>query len=153
MLENKDLYFVAVKVFLQDPAGRLLITKDIFNDGWDLPGGRLRGVDFAAPLEKVVERKILEELGEAVNYELNEPVVFMRHEREELLLSGEKERRRIFAIGYRAKYLDGEIKLGPHHEKYQWVFLEDFIPEDYFNGGWLQGVKEFQEKFSQKNKG
>jgi len=42
--ENKDLYFVAVKIFLEDKDGRLLITKDRFGD-WDLPGGRLREKD------------------------------------------------------------------------------------------------------------
>ncbi len=147
MTHNKDLYFVAVKIFLQDDAGRLLITKDIFNSDWDIPGGRLREVDFETPFEAVVARKIQEELGENFKYELGEVALYMRHEREELLPSGEKDTRRIFAIGYKAKYLGGEIKLGKNHEKYQWVDLETFVPEDYFVGGWLKGVKEFQLKF------
>ena len=145
MIANKDLYFVAVKVFLQDADGNLLITKDRFGE-WDIPGGRLREIDFATPLEGIVERKIKEELGEAVRYALGDPVVFMRHERDELLPSGEREKRRIFAIGYRATYLGGEIVLGGNHETYKWVSLDTFIPEDYFTGGWLRGVKEFMEK-------
>lgn len=145
---NKDLYFVAVKVFLQDGAGRLLITKDIFGTDWDIIGGRLRENDFETPLEEVVKRKMAEELGEDVRYELGEQVLFMRHERDEILQSGEKEKRRIFAVGYKAKYLGGEIRLGKHHEKYEWVDLGTFIPEDYFTGGWLKGVKEFQAMFN-----
>ncbi len=47
---NKDVYFVAVKVFLQNEKGKLLITKDRFGD-WDIPGGRLRENDFDVPLQ------------------------------------------------------------------------------------------------------
>lgn len=143
---QKDVYFVAVKVFLQNEKGELLITKDRFGD-WDIPGGRLRENDFDVPLEKIVERKIKEELGDSVLYRLGTPVLFMRHERNEILPSGEREVRRIFAVGYRAEYKGGDIVLGKNHEIYQWVNLKTFVPEDYFTGGWLKGVKEFQEKF------
>jgi len=142
-----DSYFIVVKAFLVDAEGRLLITKDRFGY-WDIPGGRLREGDFNLPLEKVLDRKLKEELGDAVNYELGEPVVFMRHEREEILPDGSKDMRRIFAIGYQAQYLEGNIQLGASHKKFEWVPLDTFVPEDYFKGGWLKGVKEFQEKNS-----
>ncbi len=142
MEPNKDLYFVAVKVFLTDKEERLLITKDRFGD-WDLPGGRLRDNDFATPLAEVVKRKMTEELGAAVEYSLGEPLVFMRHEREEILADSSRATRRIFAIGYEAKYSGGEIVLGRNHEKYEWVSCADFKPDDYFKGGWLQGVREY----------
>ncbi len=143
---SKDVYFVAVKIFLQDAEGKLLITKDNFGD-WDIPGGRLRETDFSIPLELVVKRKMEEELGGNVMYELGVPSVFMRHERDEILPSGERAKRRIFALGYSATYLGGEIKLGKNHEKLEWVSLDTFVPEKYFTGGWLQGVKEFQEQW------
>jgi len=143
---NKDSYFIAVKIFLINNQNELLIIKDIYDDGWDIPGGRLRQEDFETPLTEVVERKMLEEVGDKVKYELGEPAVFIRHERLEV---GLNERRRIFAVGYQAKYLGGEIKLGQYIKDYRWVSLKDFVPEDYFVGGWLKGVKEFQEKFNQ----
>lgn len=146
MENNKDTYFVAVKVFLCDGAGKLFITKDRFGD-WDLPGGRLRPEDFATPLPEVVARKIKEELGDAVQYELGEPMVFMRHERDEVLSSGDRAQRRIFALGYQARYLGGELQLGKNHGQSEWVELKTWIPENYFSGGWLAGVKEFQAKF------
>src|SRR3989338_4042264 len=89
---QKDLYNVAVKVFLEDGKGNLLITKDRFGD-FDLPGGRLLPDEFSVPLEKVVERKMKEELGANVRYTLGEPVVFMRHERDEILADGTTEKR------------------------------------------------------------
>ena len=145
MENEKDTYFVAVKVFLEDEKGNFLITKDRFGD-WDIPGGRLRVKDFDAPLEEVAERKLMEELGEGVEYILGEPVVHMRHERNEILSSGDRAKRRIFAIGYRAKYLGGEIKIGDNHEKFEWVNIETFNPEEYFSGGWLKGVQEYISK-------
>lgn len=85
-----------------------------------------------------------EELGEELKYTLGEPVVYMRHERDEILSDGSREKRRIFAIGYRAKHISGEIKLGKNHEKYEWVSITDFKPESYFSGGWLKGIQEYQ---------
>ena len=140
---NKDLYFVAVKIFLLDNAGNLLISKDKFGD-WDIPGGRLREMDFDTPLPDVVARKMKEELGVEVQYQLAQPVVYMRHERDEHLPDGTRDKRRIFAIGYEANYLGGELELGKNHEKFEWVPLKTFKPEEYFTGGWLKGVKEFQ---------
>lgn len=151
-MENKDTYFVAVKVFLLDSRGNFLITKDVFGD-WDIPGGRLREQDFNVPLESIVERKIKEEIGVGVKYKLGGPVVFMRHERDEIISSEHREKRRIFAVGYTAEYEGGEIILGNNHKEYEWVSINNFKPETRFVGGWLQGVKDFQagfEGFKQK---
>lgn len=148
-MENKDLYFVAVKIFLLDKDNNLLITKDRFGD-WDIPGGRLKENDFNISLEMVLDRKIKEELGNNILYKIGDPVVFMRHERDEILYSGNREKRRIFAVGYEGKYSGGDLNLGKNHEKCEWVPLNNFVPENYFTGGWLQGIKDFQDK--QKNR-
>ncbi len=135
---SKDLYFVAVKLFLRDDK-RLLITHDIFGS-WDLPGGRIKKDEFDSPLESVIERKMGEELGKEVRYELGQPQVFFRVER---LEHNTQKMVRIFAIGYAATYLGGEIRLGDHHDRMEWVDVDSFKPEDYFTGGWLAGVQEY----------
>ena len=145
---EKDLYFVAVKIFLEDGKGNLFIFKDRFGD-WDLPGGRLTETYFATPLEEVVERKMREELGTKVKYTFGAPTVFMRHERDEILANGKREKRRIFVVGYKAQYLGGEIKLGKNHTESKWVPFKTFKPEEYFVGGWLKGVKEYQKTSQQ----
>ena len=138
MNEPKDLYFVAVKLLLRRN-NELLITHDIFGS-WDIPGGRIKPDEFEVPLEEVVARKMDEELGSKVNYELGKPVVFFRHERIE---KSTNEPVRIFALGYEAKYLDGEVQLGSNHDKYEWVDFASFKPEEYFTGGWLKGLQEY----------
>ena len=139
---QKDLYFVAVKLFLRD-GNKLLITHDIFGD-WDLPGGRIRKNEFNKPLETVIERKMQEELGSGVSYSIGEPKVFFRVERQEQDLEGQTVR--IFGVGYEAQYRGGEIELGSHHDKMEWVDVSSFDPEQYFTGGWLDGVKEYLAK-------
>lgn len=142
---DKDLYHVAVKLLLRD-GDKLLITHDIFK-AWDLPGGRIKKDEFDRPLEAVIARKMDEELGGEVRYELGKPTVFFRVERVE---HNTGETVRIFAIGYEAKYLDGDIKLGEHHDQMEWVDVHTFKPEDYFTGGWLTGVQEYLGKKSAK---
>ena len=144
-MEDKDTYFVAVKLFLEDD-GKLFIFKDKWGD-WDLPGGRIKKDEFNAPLEEVIARKVKEELGEGVIYTLGKPEVLMRHER---VQDGTGETARIFAVGYSAKYESGEVALGEHHTEVKWVDKKDFKPEDYFTGGWLKGVKEYLSKWSEQ---
>lgn len=139
---DKDLYFVAVKMLIRDE-DKLLITHDIFG-AWDLPGGRIKKDEFKSSLPSVIERKIREELGNDFRYSIAEPTVFFRVEREEHGLDNKKVR--IFAIGYEALYKGGEVQLGAHHDKYEWVDIKTLKPEDYFVDGWLEGVQEYIAK-------
>lgn len=139
---DKDLYFVAVKLLIRD-GRKLLITHDLFGS-WDLPGGRIKKDEFKASLTSVIKRKMQEELGNDFKYTFSEPVVFFRVEREEHNLDNQKVR--IFAIGYDASYQGGEIQLGDHHDRYEWVDVDNFKPEDYFVDGWLEGVKDYLAK-------
>jgi len=138
-IEQKETYFVAVKVFLERD-GKLFIFKDNFGD-WDLPGGRIKKDEFYAPLEDVVRRKMDEEIGRDVQYSLGVPAVFMRHERVEHAPGNPTVR--IFAIGYPATWKEGEPRLSARHTEMQWADLAAFKPEDYFTGGWLKGVQEY----------
>lgn len=137
--DQKDVYFVAVKIFLEKD-GEFLVMKDNFGD-WDLPGGRIKKDEFEAPLEKTIERKMLQECGTEVKYELGKPLLFLRHERIEQ--SPGNPTVRIFAVGYPAKWISGEIKLSPRHTEMLWADTKTFKPENYFTGGWLKGVQEY----------
>ena len=144
-IQQKETYFVAVKVFLEHN-GKLLILKDNFGD-WDLPGGRIKKDEFSAPLEDVVKRKLSEELGSDIGYIIDEkPEIFLRHERIEASPGNPKVR--IFALGYIGKFLTGTITLSPRHTEILWVDPKTFVPENYFKGGWLTGVKEYLKQRS-----
>ena len=136
--QEKDSYFVAVKVFLEKE-GKFLVMKDNFGD-WDLPGGRIKRDEFETPLENIVARKMNQEVGSNVNYKLGKPIVFMRHERIE---NSTNESVRIFAIGYQATWISGEVKTSERHTEVMWADQRTFKPEEYFKGGWLKGVQDY----------
>ena len=143
---ERYLYFVAVKLLVRDE-NKLLITHDIFGD-WDLPGGRIRKEEFDAPLEQVIDRKMTEEIGTDFKYEIGDPIVSFRVERLEQSINKEV---RIFAVGYTATYLGGEVQLGDHHDVYEWIDVDSFEPEKYFTGGWLAGVQDYLAKQRRKD--
>jgi len=136
--QQKDIYFVAVKVFLEKD-GKFLVMKDNFGD-WDLPGGRIMKDEFNTALEDIVARKMNQEVGQSIKYKLGKPIVFMRHERIE---NSSGEPVRIFAVGYQATWLGGEVETSERHVEVIWADPKTFIPEDYFKGGWLKGVQEY----------
>ena len=85
-----------------------------------------------------------EELGEKVRFSIGMPVVTFRVTREEHGQGGQLVN--IYAVGYEAQYEGGEIQLGKHHDKLEWVDVYTFEPGAYFTGGWLEGVKEYLNK-------
>lgn len=138
-IDQKDPYFVAVKVFLERD-GKFLVMKDNFGQ-WDLPGGRIKKDELLVPLEDIVKRKMSEEVGSGVVYTLGKPIVFMRHERVEHAPGNPTVR--IFALGYTASWQGGEVAPSERHTELLWADPATFKPEDYFTGGWLAGVKEY----------
>jgi ADP-ribose pyrophosphatase YjhB (NUDIX family) len=137
---EKDSYFVAVKIFLERD-GKFLVMKDNFGD-WDLPGGRIKKDEFETPLEDIIARKMNQETGSDIEYKLGKPIVFLRHERVE---NSTNETVRIFAIGYQATWISGEVKPSQRHTKIIWADQKTFQPEDYFKGGWLKGVQDYMQ--------
>lgn len=139
-IDQKDSYFVAVKIFLEKD-GTFLILKDKFGE-WDLPGGRIKKQEFEKPLNEIIYRKMIEEVEDLINYTVEgKPEVLMRHERVEMVPGNPTIH--IFGLGYRAHLVSGDINLSEAHTEMKWVKLADFKPEEYFKGGWLKGVQEY----------
>lgn len=138
-LEEKEQYFVAVKVFLKKD-GKIFACKDKYNK-WDLPGGRIKKDEFGTPMEQIIERKMREELGDDIRYKIGELVVTMRHERVEDAPNNPTIR--IFSVGYEATLLSGEPKLSDLFIESMWFDPKTFKPEEYFEGGWLKGVEDY----------
>jgi 8-oxo-dGTP pyrophosphatase MutT (NUDIX family) len=137
-INGKNVYFVAVKALIRD-GDKLLITHDIFKS-WDIPGGRIKKDEFQKPLVDVLKRKLSEELGDGIQYEIGDVVTTFSVERDEV---GIGSRARIFAVGYDVKYVAGNINLGENHDKYEWVNIADFEPSTLFKDGWEKGLDTY----------
>lgn len=137
-INGKDVYFIAVKALIRN-GNKLLVTHDIFKS-WDIPGGRIKKDEFQKPLIDVLKRKLREELGDAVVYDIGEMVTTFSVERDEV---GIDTTARIFAIGYEVNYVSGDIVLGSHHDAYEWVDIDSFIPSSRFKDGWERGLDAY----------
>jgi hypothetical protein len=114
--------------------------KDNFGD-WDLPGGRIKKDEFETALDDVIARKMNQEVGSGVRYEVGKPLLFFRHERVENTPGNPTVR--IFAVGYPATWMEGDIQMSERHTEMLWADPKTFKPEEYFKGGWLKGVQEY----------
>lgn len=65
----------------------------------------------------------------------------MRHKRNEANMDNQEVK--IFAVGFDAELVSGEIKLSSHHTEILWVDPKTFKPEEYFTGGWLRGLQDY----------
>lgn len=104
--------------------------------------------EFNAPFEKILTRKLKEELGPA-KYVLGKPIVFMSQQWKEKMFAG-RNTARIFAVAYEAKYKRGAIRLSPRHTEFKWVSVKNLNPKKYFRDGWLKGVKNYLKLNQQK---
>lgn len=138
---EKGSFPVAVKALIHRD-NELLILHDVFGD-WDLPGGRLLSQEFGQDIKQVITRKISEELGNQIDYKIGNLCTYFQVERIEHDTGNLSQ---IFGLGFTTEYLDGDINLGPHHDKFVWVNLTDFRPSDYFKHGWEIGLEKFLEQ-------
>lgn len=109
---------------------------------WDIPGGRIREIEFDIPILDIIKRKLPEELGTNFAFTIDpRPVLTMRHKRNEAYMDDMEVK--IFAVGYEATLDSGEIELTSHHTQMLFVDPKTFKPEEYFTGGWLKGLQDY----------
>lgn len=135
---DKGQFYVAAKVLLRDK-DKLLLLHDVFSD-WDLPGGRILPSEFGGDIQNVVRRKMHEELGPDIQYELGGIDTYFQVTRTEHDTGNESQ---IFAVGFTACYLGGNIQLGNNHDRYKWVQMSNLNPSEYFKHGWETGVERY----------
>lgn len=105
-------FWVTIKGFVEY-GGKLLILKNPHIDKWDLPGGRIHADEIGIPFEETLRRELTEELG-GCQIEIGEQFYVYKTYYPHL-------KRGILTIGYRCKFLGGEITLSKEHETYEWA--------------------------------
>lgn len=113
MKEDYADFIASFKLILRKNSKVLILTESA-TGFLDFPGGRVERKEITLPIKKIFEREISEELGRDVKYKILRPVIQYRRRNR---FTG----RYAFITAYEAKYLSGEIKLSPEHNKYEWV--------------------------------
>lgn len=139
--KNYATYNVATKILLKR-SGRYLFLIDSLGKRLDLPGGRINENEHNVPIEKILEREIMEELGNNLKYKLGNPIFQFRR-------YIERNNTCVFVTIYLAEYLSGNIKLSPEHSEYKWINANEskFQRKDFWA---KEEYDAFKKYFSKK---
>lgn len=119
---NDQLLFVGQKAFI-DKDGEILVLTDP-KLGIDLPGGKIKEGELN--LIGALKREVKEETG--LEIEIGEPFATWMIE----FPPDHRNQGKVFLVGYKCKYLSGEIILSDEHTEYKWVNKNNYhqLPRD-----------------------
>jgi 8-oxo-dGTP diphosphatase len=113
-MANDQLLYIGQKAFIEKDGEILILIDSIL--GLDLPGGKIQEGEF--DFKKALKREVEEETN--LKIKICNPFVTWYYEipKNKKHPSGGKK---IFMVGYKCKYISGEIKLSDEHNKFYWV--------------------------------
>jgi 8-oxo-dGTP diphosphatase len=140
-LSKHGFFQITQKVFLRK-GNSLLIMKDRKSGYGDLPGGRMDETEFFEDWMLSVKRELEEEMGKLFQYDI-EPRPFLIHKHR--VTEGNHP---CVIIGYKAIYKGGEIVLSDEHEFMEWVDVNTYKPESFFEDYMLEAVQIYLKEYA-----
>ena len=133
-MNDDALFCVGQKAFIEKD-GKVLILNDP-GEGLDFPGGKIQDGEAkdgdASSLFRSLQREVREETG--LEIEVGNPFVVWYHEFPKNHRNYPKV---VYLVGFKCRYVSGEIKLSDEHNKFKWVDKNDYIEvddgSDYFD--------------------
>ena len=133
-MNDDALFCVGQKAFIEKD-GKVLILNDP-GEGLDFPGGKIQDGEAkdgdASSLFRSLQREVREETG--LEIEVGNPFVVWYHEFPKNHRNYPKV---AYLVGFKCKYISGEIKLSDEHNKFKWVDKNDYAEvddgSDYFD--------------------
>jgi len=132
---NEDaLFYVGQKAFIEKD-GKVLVLNDPV-EGLDFPGGKIQegeAVDGdVSSLINSLKREVLEETG--LEIEVLNPFAVWYHE----FQKGHRNYGKVvYLVGFKCKYVSGEVKISDEHNKFEWVGPDNYKKvddgSDYFD--------------------
>ena len=116
-----ELMYVAQKAFIEKD-GAILIVDDP-KEGLDFPGGKVQQGE--SDLAESLRREVREECG--LEIEIGAPFITWIS----ILPPGHRNAgKKICIIGYKCRYVSGEVALSEEHTGYRWVTRENYESAD-----------------------
>lgn len=138
-MDNRNLpldleCFIGQKAFIEKD-GKLLILHDP-QMGFDLPGGKIQ--EGETDLIASLKREVQEETGLVIDVGRPFATWFFTIP----IDSGHRSAgKKIFSVGYKCKYLTGEITLSSEHDWYKWIDRNDY--GTYAQAGFSSALKAY----------
>jgi 8-oxo-dGTP pyrophosphatase MutT (NUDIX family) len=139
MAKEFAIYHASLKILLRKGDSFLFLTNARLGF-LDLPGGRIDAAEHETPLEDILAREIVEELGGNLKYTVGTPIFQYR-----AAMDGAN----IMITVYEADYLEGALVLSREHSGARWLKPEDidFGRENFVNG---ETRAAFEKYFKEK---
>jgi 8-oxo-dGTP pyrophosphatase MutT (NUDIX family) len=139
-MANNQLFEVSLKTIIKNKDGKILVLKERSNPiTYDFPGGRIQKGEESLPLNEVLYREIIEEVG-PIKFELSKkPAAVGRHS----YTGDDGSTIHLIWIFFEAKFLDGKVVVSTEHTSFDWVDLNIIKLEEYFSRGSLDGMKNY----------
>ncbi|MFZ2484485.1 MAG: NUDIX domain-containing protein [Minisyncoccia bacterium] len=140
-MKEDALFCVGQKAFIEKD-GKVLVLSDPI-EGLDFPGGKIQeGEAVAGDVSSLVnslKREVIEETG--LEIEVHDPFAVWYNE----FPKGHRNYPKVvYTVGFKCKYLSGDLKLSDEHDGFKWVDKSNYkevddgsnyfdILEKYFN--------------------
>lgn len=133
-MKNDALFCVGQKAFIEKD-GKVLVLFDPVEE-LDFPGGKIQEGEAkdadASSLVLALQREVREETN--LEIEVFNPFAVWYHE---FPKSHRNYPKVVYLVGFKCKYVSGEIKLSDEHNKFKWVDKNDYNEvddgSDYFD--------------------
>ena len=138
MMQKEDaLFCVGQKAFI-DKGGSVLVLNDPI-EGLDFPGGKIQ--EGETDFSKSLKREVREETG--LEIEISDPftVWYQEFENPQHRNYGKK----VYLVGFRCRYVSGEIKLSEEHDAYKWV-TKDTYKEVHEDSDYFEALEKYFSK-------
>lgn len=112
-MKEDALFCVGQKAFIEKD-GKLLILMEECHEGLDFPGGKIQEGEF--DFDKELKREVREETG--LEIKVGKPFFRWHFEFSEGHRNFPKK---VFLVGFRCRYVSGEVVLSSEHKEYHWV--------------------------------
>ncbi len=149
-IDNREFYHVSLKAIVKNSEGKVLILKaaevGTFSGYYDFPGGRIDKDEFKTPMIDILQREVLEEVGD-VEVSINPvPVGVGRHLIFSKFTATKEKDIPVLYLFFEASYIKGDAIISSEHSGIEWVDLENIDLEKYFTSGILEAVKMYLKK-------
>ena len=133
-MKKDALFCVGQKAFIEKDG--MVLTLGAPKGDLDFPGGKIQEGEArdgdASSLAEPLKREVREETG--LEIEVGDPFAVWYHE---FPKESRDYGKMVYLVGFKCKYISGEVKLSDEHDKYQWVNKDNFKEvddeSDYFD--------------------